>query len=154
MVHCLSSQYWWRCGSHCRLYTGLFAFHNTNCSNSSLSLMRVRWLFIVRPAHLKTRSHTALAGSDVFRWINSVFSCCHAAVLAVSSPVVRMSSWSSLFNRLSECLSFNAEVIDFHAAVGHSIASGQILDTEHVIVCVDSSVTNCMAASTVVVINS
>ena len=86
---CLSSECWWRCRSQCRLHTCLFTFNNTNCSNS-LSIMRVRWLFMVRPAQLKRRSHAALAGSAVFKRINNFFSCGNAAILAVSSPVELM----------------------------------------------------------------
>jgi len=61
---------------------------SSNCSNSSLSLMRLQWLFIIRPAQLKRHSHAALAGTDVFRRINRVFSCGHAA-MAISIPMDR-----------------------------------------------------------------
>ena len=88
----VSSQYWWRCRSHCKLQKGLFT-----CSNS-LWLMHVRWLFIVRPAaQLKRWSHAALPGSDVFRRINNVFSCSPAAILAVSSASTSQKSTAPFF---------------------------------------------------------
>jgi len=69
----------------------LFFFNNTKFSNSSSDRL-VRWLLIVNPAQLNSRSAAALAGSGVFSLMNSAFSAGQAAADVDASASVAASA--------------------------------------------------------------
>jgi len=69
-----------------RSQTLLFFLRRTRFSKSS-SLIKVRLLFMARPAQLKRRSAAALAGRGMFSLMKMSFSCGQAVMLLVSSDV-------------------------------------------------------------------